>query len=349
LVKILSPPILVEASLENRNKAFQIEVEYSSSEGISSAKIKSFISLALELLGKRFHNSTDWLDAEVATRYKWPPLISAIVQVHNPLTLEDLHPQSPAHQRIAFEELTSTILRLRLENRLADVGVGQNFSIICPKNWVNILRERILDFNMTQCQLNAIQRIQSDLESNMRMVRLLQGDVGTGKTIVAAHAILHVAESGKLCVVLAPTEILAEQHYAILSRYFKILKSISQSENYSSPINNQSVVLLLGGSKIEARRELFMGIKNGSVKVIVGTHALLSDELIQILQNTSRLGLAVIDEEQRFGVNQRDKLAKLSNVLFTTATPIPRSLSLVNISPSFPPPSSTHIVLVNMQ
>lgn len=327
--KIFSPPILIEASEENRNKTFQIDVEYSSTEGISSTKLKSFISLALNLLGKRFNNLTDWLDAEVATSYRWPTLISAIMQVHNPLTLEDLHPRSSARQRIAFEELTSTVLRLRLERLVADADVGQNFSIISPKNWQNILREKILDFNMTQCQLNAIQTIQSDLESNMRMVRLLQGDVGTGKTIVAAHAILHVVETGRLCVVLAPTEILAEQHYAILSGYFKNIKNISDIEHYSSPISNQSVVLLLGGSKFESRREIFTGIIDGSVKVIVGTHALLSDEFIQILQKSSRLGLVVIDEEQRFGVNQRDKLAKLSNVLFTTATPIPRSLSLV--------------------
>jgi ATP-dependent DNA helicase RecG len=270
----------------------------------------------------------DWLDEKILKQKQWPCIISALKQVHSPSSVEDLSCQSPARRRIAFEEMASTILRLRVQRSKEDVAVDTGFVIKCNDNWINIFQSKILSFELTPSQKYAIGQIRSDLEADHRMVRLLQGDVGTGKTVVAAHAVFHVtgAQQNNLSVVLAPTEVLVEQHFNILSEYFQKI------ENYCRPVplpRSQSIVLLSANSKNTERQNIVEGILNGSVKVVVGTHALLSDEFISTLQQSGRLGLVIIDEEQRFGVNQRDKLAKLSNVLFTTATPIPRSLSLV--------------------
>merc|ERR1711991_25323 len=178
---------------------------------------------------------------------------------------------------------------------------------------------------LTVSQQTSIREITSDLQEDRQMVRLLQGDVGSGKTVVSLSAILSVLDAGKIAIVMAPTLILAQQHYDIITNCVSSVHILDERHEARRP----KIGMITGSTAKEERMKIKEGLYNGEYGVLVGTHTLFQNEFYQFLESLDTIGLVVIDEEQRFGVTHRNKIASLSNVLFTTATPIPRSLSLM--------------------
>lgn len=233
---------------------------------------------------------------------------TALLRTHYPHSNDDIE---RARQTLAFEELFYLQLVMALKKRAATEGEkGISFRKL-GENFEKLFKE-LLGFELTAAQKRVIREIRADMIAGKPMNRLLQGDVGSGKTIVAVFCILIAIENGYQAAFMCPTEILAEQHYKTLKGYFDLLG-----------INS---VILVGGQKKKYRDLILQQIKSGDAKVVVGTHALIQESV-----EFSSLGFVVIDEQHKFGVMQRAKLrAKGTNpdVLVMTATPIPRTLSL---------------------
>lgn len=231
----------------------------------------------------------------------------ALSAVHFP---ESIAEAEEARRRLVFEELfLLQVALLRQRQRVLAVEKEHRCDVDGPKVWA--LRE-LLPFTLTPAQERAWREIARDMESRYPMQRLLQGDVGSGKTVVAALALAKAAENGLQGALMAPTEILAEQHYLNLRELYAAV--------------GIEAVLLTGSTKKEERLKRLAAVANGEAAVVVGTHALLQEEV-----SFHRLGLVVIDEQHRFGVRQRGLLqakGKTPDVLVMTATPIPRTLAL---------------------
>jgi ATP-dependent DNA helicase RecG len=229
---------------------------------------------------------------------------------------------SAAKERLAFDELMvrQTVL---LRNHVSVVS-NKSYEITGADGSLVEKVRRNIRFNLTSCQEAAVASIEHDLKSPLRMVRLVQGDVGSGKTVVSALAAAHTVASGWQCGYLAPTDMLAKQHFERLVEYFRDV----HVNGSSSPSHGRAVrvEMISGAVRGKQREQLLERMRCGEVDILVGTHALLSEG---VLSSFPRLGLAVVDEEQRFGVAQRDFIADTVNVLCTTATPIPRSLMMV--------------------
>jgi ATP-dependent DNA helicase RecG len=251
----------------------------------------------------------EWIDETHKTKMHWPDWKTSITTLHHPTTPQDMEPSSPALMRLAYDEflanqLTLAILRLKqrkLKGRAFVTNGTQRQKLMANLPW-----------QLTSYQKEALAEIDADMAAPHKMLRLLQGDVGSGKTIVAALAMMNVVDSGAQAALMAPTEILARQHIETLSPYF---------EAAGIPF-----VILTGRHKGKAREEILGDIASGKAKIIIGTHALFQDGV-----EFSDLGLAVIDEQHRFGVHQRLQLSNKglgTDVLVMTATPIPRTLTL---------------------
>jgi ATP-dependent DNA helicase RecG len=233
----------------------------------------------------------------------------ALLSVHFPSNHEVLN---QAVQRLKFEELfyiQLRLLKLKLVRKEKYRGIIFNDASLVTKFY----QER-LPFNLTGAQKRVIKEIYADLRSGHQMNRLLQGDVGSGKTIVGFICMLLVVGSEAQCALMAPTEILAQQHYNSLHKYADTMQLTTG--------------LLTGSTKKKARAELHEGLRSGDLKILIGTHALLEEEV-----QFKKLGLAIIDEQHRFGVSQRSKLWQKNedvfpHVLVMTATPIPRTLAM---------------------
>ncbi len=249
----------------------------------------------------------DEMPGEMMQRLVLPGLRESFERVHFPRTMEEVQ---AARRRLAFDELFDLQLRLvRLRRQRLREGDGIAFSR--PEKLVQRVLAK-LPFELTRAQERAIGEIEADMEHPFPMARLLQGDVGSGKTLVALCALLVAVENQYQSVLMAPTEILAEQHYLNIKSMVEPL--------------GVAVVLLAGRRKAAARKEVLQALESGMAQIIVGTHALFQDEV-----NYFRLGLAVVDEQHRFGVVQRSELYRKGNkidVLMMTATPIPRTLTL---------------------
>ena len=244
----------------------------------------------------------EWHDAALMRREKWPDFATALRELQNP----DAMPEPEARRRLAYDELLAdqlamAIIRGRARKRVGRALVGDGS-----------LRDRALarfGHAPTASQESALAEIDADLVSERRMLRLLQGDVGSGKTLVAALAMLRAEESGAQAALMAPTEILARQHQRTLSRICPV-----------------PVGLLTGSVTGSARRSVLAGLASGDIPIVVGTHALFQEAVA-----FHDLALAVIDEQHRFGVAQRLLLGskgETTDVLVMTATPIPRTLVL---------------------
>jgi ATP-dependent DNA helicase RecG len=231
----------------------------------------------------------------------------ALRAIHFPKSQEELQ---EARRRLIFEELFFIQLMLA---RMRSVRIKRKGLVFGPRGGLSAKFEsEVLPFMLTGDQSAAIRDIIADTQSGQPMNRLLQGDVGSGKTVVAVAAMLHAADHGYQSVFMAPTEILAEQHYRNLI-------------SFMDPLGLQ-VRLLVGAQRKTARREILAELANGQVAVAVGTHALIEDQV-----QLAKLGLVVVDEQHRFGVMQRAKLLKKGDAVHTllmTATPIPRSLAM---------------------
>ncbi len=285
---------------------------YAETEGVSSARLRSFIEPLLALAD----SLPDQLPPEVRAAEQLMRIGTAIHQVHFP---DDEDSRMRAHERIAFEELF--LLQLAAERarrrRLSGAGVAIPYDADVARAFATSL-----PFRLTDGQRVAAHQVLTDMAGTGSMNRLLQGDVGSGKTVVAAMAALMTSRAGFQTAVMAPTEILARQHQATLSALL-------------AP-HDMAPRLLVGSTPAGARREILEAMVNGREPLLVGTHALIEDDVV-----FSDLGLVVVDEQHRFGVAQRQRLRRKStlapNFLAMTATPIPRSLSLtvygdVNVS-----------------
>ncbi|WP_339759459.1 ATP-dependent DNA helicase RecG [uncultured Sulfitobacter sp.] len=251
----------------------------------------------------------EWIDPSQKSKAGWPDFNTAINAAHDPETMADLSATAPARERLAYDEFMAHQLTLALARAKERRKKGRS------SKGTGALQERVLaalPYKPTGAQTRAIAEIAADMASPQRMNRLLQGDVGAGKTLVAFMALLAVVESGGQGVLMAPTEILARQHLEGLQ-----------------PLAEQAGVvleILTGRDKGAERRAKLAALASGAIQILVGTHAVFQADV-----SFADSRLAVVDEQHRFGVRQRLELGQkghLADVLVMTATPIPRSLAL---------------------
>ncbi len=257
----------------------------------------------------RLPELVEWIDGPLLKREGWPGFHEAVNQAHNPVGLDDLVATAPARVRLAYDEFFAHQLTLALARRVMRRGKGI-VSLGTGKLQSKVLAS--LPYKPTKAQERAIREIAGDLAAETRMNRLLQGDVGSGKTLVAFMALLMVVESGGQGVMMAPTEILARQH----------LRSLQPLAEDAGVV----LEILTGRDKGSERAAKLKALKSGNIHILVGTHAVFQKDV-----EFQELRLAVIDEQHRFGVSQRMELGTkglASDVLVMTATPIPRSLAL---------------------
>ncbi len=284
------------------------EPVYPQTQGLTSRVVRK---LALQALAAA-PDLPEWQDAAWLAKQRWPGWRTAVEALHHPATEADLSPDAPARQRLAYDELFAHQLALARRRRARQITPAPR---IAPGE-ASARLLAALPFDLTGAQAQAVVEIRRDLASGEQMGRLLQGDVGSGKTAVAALALADAAASGFQSALMAPTEILARQHYQRLS---PMLEGAGVR-----------ALLLTGRDTPAERRERLAALASGQAQVAIGTHALFQDAV-----RFDRLALAVIDEQHRFGVNERQRLQakgdpRLGGVhlLTMSATPIPRTLEL---------------------
>ena len=282
-----------------------IEPVYGLTAGLSLRLVEKATEAALQ----RARDLPEWLDPAYRQRQNWAPWRAALATAHAPERDEDLSPLTPARQRLAYDELLANQLALGLMREHVKRVAGR--ALIAK----GALRAKViasLPFALTPSQKRAIDEIARDMAQPTRMMRLLQGDVGSGKTVVALAAMLDAVETGAQAALMAPTELLARQHYATLTEL--------------AANSGVAITLLTGREKGKNRAALLEKLASGEIGIVVGTHALFSEDVA-----FKDLALAVIDEQHRFGVEQRMALAEKGSgvdILVMTATPIPRTLML---------------------
>jgi len=276
---------------------------------ISTKQMRRFVMRALEVVGEL----EDALPLEVTRRFRMPQLAKAVSEVHEPpidMNIDSLNNRrSPGHWRLIFEEFFWLEFGLLRKQREVKRAPGIAFEL---NDQIRDKVKRMLPFKPTAAQKRALKEIAMDMAAPHPMNRLLQGDVGSGKTLVAAEAAVIAIENGYQVAMLAPTELLAMQHYLSLQRFFKRL--------------GYPVALMVGSQSAREKTQIKKLVAEGLVKLVVGTHALLEKNV-----EFQKLGLAIIDEQHRFGVLQRLFLRQKGltpDVLVMTATPIPRTLAL---------------------
>ncbi|MEX2235819.1 MAG: ATP-dependent DNA helicase RecG [Cyclobacteriaceae bacterium] len=299
---------VVSASSE---KGGVLQPVYSITERLRMRRIdsKALSKLIQDLLVLAKDKIRETLPEKILREEKLIPKKESLIAVHFPQNHEVL---TLAQQRLKFEELfyiQLRLLKLKLVRKEKYRGIVFNNASLVTKFY-----QQHLPFNLTGAQKKVIREVYADLKSGHQMNRLLQGDVGSGKTIVGFICMLLVAGSEAQCALMAPTEILAQQHFKNLSRYADTMQL--------------TTALLTGSTKKKARAGIHEGLRNGGLKILIGTHALLEEEV-----QFEKLGLAIIDEQHRFGVSQRSKLWQKNadvypHVLVMTATPIPRTLAM---------------------
>lgn len=276
---------------------------YPLTEGVPADLVRKAVIEALGAL----HQLKDPLPIVIRNEYGLIKLKEAIANIHFPENPEIL---THARRRLVFDEFF--FLQLGFLQRRQEQKQTQKSASFNPRGELIEKFNHLLPFSLTSAQKRVIGEIQEDLKSSTPMNRLVQGDVGSGKTVVAVFAILAAIQSGYQVALMAPTEVLAEQHYRKLVEWFNLL--------------HLPVELLTGSTKVSKRREIHAQLETGELPLLVGTHALIQDPV-----NFRHLGLVVIDEQHRFGVHQRARLlakGQAPHVLSMTATPIPRTLAL---------------------
>lgn len=264
---------------------------------------------AVEGAVARLPRFPEWMDEPLQERQGLPDVAEAFRQLHDPRDGHDLDPQAPARRRLAYDEFLAGQVSLALVRQRMRKASGRPVRV---EGRIGQTIRAALPFSLTGSQETAIAEIRADMAKSERMLRLVQGDVGAGKTLVALMAMADVVEAGGQAVLMAPTEILARQHYATISRF--------------AASAGLKVEVLTGRVKGKERDEVMTRIASGEAQIIVGTHALFQDAITY-----HDLMLAVVDEQHRFGVHQRLKLTAKGiapHMLVMTATPIPRTLVL---------------------
>ncbi|MBB2685934.1 ATP-dependent DNA helicase RecG [Rhizobium sophoriradicis] len=282
-----------------------VEPIYPLTAGLSPKTLRKIIDAALP----RFPELPEWIDSALAQKQGLPSIRDSFHMLHEPRDPADIDPQAPARRRLAYDEFLAGQLSLSLVRQRLRKVAGQ------PVQATGAVSGKILKalpFSPTSSQNEAIADILNDMAGNERMLRLLQGDVGSGKTLVALMSMAAVIESGGQAVLMAPTEILARQHHATISKF--------------AASAGLGIEVLTGRTKGREREEILERIASGAAQVIIGTHALFQDTV-----SYANLMLAVVDEQHRFGVHQRLRLTAKGispHMLVMTATPIPRTLVL---------------------
>jgi ATP-dependent DNA helicase RecG len=278
----------------------RIEPIYQTSRGITSKNIKNIINFCL----KDLSSLPEWINKEVINKKGWLSWKESVIRLHQPNSLSEIE---ICRERLAYDELYAHQIALRLVRRDNLKKREQQITIY------NKYRDQVLNqlpFQLTNDQIRAIAEISEKQQSEYRMIDLLQGDVGSGKTIVALFAILNMIENGLQAAFMVPTTILAEQHYDWIEEVLSC--------------TDVKVALLTGKTSRKEKKLIMNELASGIVNIVIGTHALFQDNII-----FRNLGIVVVDEQQRFGVMQRYRLIEKGNntdILFVTATPIPRTL-----------------------
>src|SRR5712691_4847534 len=282
-----------------------IDPVYPLTEGLALGSLRRAMAQALQKLP----DLPEWISPEVIRRCKFSGIAEALNRVHLPVELTDILPDGPFWSRLAFDELLAgqlalALVRAQLRRPAGDRNAGDGH-----------LRKKIIDalpYSLTSSQQQAVAAISDDLRQPVRMLRLLQGDVGSGKTVVALLAAAAVTEVGKQAALMAPTEILARQH-------IKTITPLAERAGLR-------IAILTGREKGKERRDILGRLEAGEIDLLVGTHALIQDDVI-----FKALALAVVDEQHRFSVRERLALTakgQAVDVLVLSATPIPRTLVL---------------------
>ncbi|PDT07770.1 ATP-dependent DNA helicase RecG [Rhizobium sp. M1] len=282
-----------------------VEPIYPLTAGLSPKTLRKIIDAALP----RFPELPEWIDLALTQKQGLPSIRDSFHMLHEPRDPADIDPQAPARRRLAYDEFLAGQLSLSLVRQRLRKVAGQ------PVQATGAVSGKILKtlpFSPTSSQNEAIADILKDMAGTERMLRLLQGDVGSGKTLVALMSMAAVIESGGQAVLMAPTEILARQHHATISKF--------------AASAGLGIEVLTGRTKGREREEILERIASGAAQIIIGTHALFQDTV-----SYAKLMLAVVDEQHRFGVHQRLRLTAKGispHMLVMTATPIPRTLVL---------------------
>ena len=290
-------------TLENQNYVVKNIPKYNLTKGINEKKYRGISEQVISALP----NIDDWLDKEFIRDNNLINWNQSIKRLHN--SNEAKKNNSPSFRRIVFDELCANFLTLsKSRRRIKRIKMPKKFSI---HNCNKIIKS--LPFTLTSSQIEVSNQINSDLLSSNRMFRIIQGDVGSGKTIVSLLSIFNVVKSGYQCALMSPTEILSKQHYELSKKIF----------------NNENLTInfLTGKTEYKDKKKIMDNLKNGKTQLLIGTHALFQKKI-----SFKKLGLIVIDEQHKFGVNQRSELAKKGgnncDVLLMSATPIPRTMMM---------------------
>ena len=284
----------------------QIEPVYGATEGLAQRTLSRAVAHAVE----RAPDLAEWQEPSWMSKQAWPDWRAAVRKLHAPQTASDLEPMTAERRRLAYDELLASQLALSLARARMRRIKGRSL-----KGDGRLRRKVVaaLPFKLTASQIAALSEIDADMAAPQRMLRLLQGDVGAGKTVVAFLALLNAVEAGAQGALMAPTEVLARQHAAVLT-------PLAESAGVS-------LALLTGRERGRERDAILENLESGALKVLVGTHALISEGV-----DFRDLAAVVVDEQHRFGVHQRLALSGKGNapadILVMTATPIPRTLAL---------------------
>jgi ATP-dependent DNA helicase RecG len=288
---------------------------YPASSKLPSWKIAQCVKLAIESLDE----VPDFIPPHILEKFKYPSAKQALAQIHNPV---DLDSAELSKARLTFDE--AFLLQLLLLERRAELRALKTVARPVKSGGILGAFDKSLPWKLTPGQLEVSREIENDLAADIPMHRLLQGEVGSGKTVVALRAMLAVVDSGGQAALLAPTEVLAAQHLRTIE---KLLGPLAQGGMLGGVENATQVTLLTGSQNSAARKEALALAASGQAGIVIGTHALLSESVV-----FNDLGLIVVDEQHRFGVEQRDALkAKAVNpphLLVMTATPIPRTVAM---------------------
>lgn len=289
-----------------------LEPHYNTTEGMKRAGInsKAIRTIIAQLIPElQQYGMVDTIGMDIVQRYHLMRLSEALINIHFP---KDTPSMQKARERLKFEELFYIQMQILRQMKRREQNVGFTMPIV--GKGFHSFYQNCLPFPLTNAQKRVVREIQTDIKSGRQMNRLLQGDVGSGKTIVALLTALLAVDNGYQACIMAPTEILANQHYQTISQLL-------------APLSNIRCQLLTGSTTAKQRQPIHEQLRSGQINILIGTHALIEDDV-----QFANLGLCIIDEQHRFGVAQRAKLwnknTQPPHILVMTATPIPRTLAM---------------------
>ena len=289
---------------ESKDKVAKVFPKYSLTEGLNEKIYRNMIYEVLNVL----NSNEEWHSDTFLNANKFNSFKKTMTNLHNPLTKKDI--KSNDYRRLVYDEIFSNLIYLSTSRKI--IRTKKNTKILNKKNISNIVLKNF-GYKLTEGQTNILNEIENDMRSNKRMFRLLQGDVGSGKTILSLISAANMIDGKYQVAFMAPTEILSHQHFNLAQKLFK---------NTNVKIN-----ILTGKTKLIVKNKIITELKNGEINIIFGTHSLFNKKI-----EFNKLGLIIIDEQHKFGVNQRLQLAKKGgdncDLLLISATPIPRTMML---------------------